>query len=328
VSHPGTLRVLLALTLAAPGARAAEIYVMNSGGFAGAYKELAPGFERQTGNKLAAVYGPSMGETPEAIPNRLARGEAADVVILARSALDALVSAGRVRKGSEVDLVRSRIGLAVKAGAPRPDISSVEGLKRTLLNARSIAYSDSASGVYVAKELFARLGIAGEVASKSSMIPATPVGLIVARGEAEVGFQQISELLPIAGIQVVGPIPEAVQKVTVFSAGIATSTRSPEAARRLIEYLASRKAWRAIRRNGLQPISEPDRKVPKNGARAYRNGPDAAGTESRRDQSVAARPITAAADSHTAGIALLPVISINQVAIIGVNPPNSAVARL
>lgn len=259
MSHPATLPILLALALAAPGARAAEIHVMNSGGFASAYQELAPGFERQTGHKLAAVYGPSMGETPGAIPNRLARGEAADVVIMARSALDALVSAGRVRKGSEVDLVRSRIGLAVKAGAPRPDISSVEGLKRTLLSARSIAYSDSVSGAYVAKELFARLGIAGEVASRCRMIPATPVGLIVARGEAEVGFQQISELLPIAGIQVVGPIPDAVQKVTVFSAGITTKAQSPEAARRLIDYLASRQAWPAIRRSGLQPVSEPDR---------------------------------------------------------------------
>jgi molybdate transport system substrate-binding protein len=300
------LWVLASAVLAANG-RAEEIRVMNSGGFAAAYNALAPGFEKQTGNKLVTSYGPSMGATPEAIPNRLARGEAADVLIMARSALDALVSQRKVVRGSEADLVRSRIGLAVKAGAPRPDISSVEGLKRTLLNARSIAYSDSASGVYVANELFQRLGIAAAVSPKAAMIPATPVGLIVARGEAEVGFQQISELLPIAGIKVVGPIPESVQKVTVFSAGITTTAKSPQAAQLLIDYLASPKARRAIRRYGLEPI--PSGRL-------------------RRDQSVAARPTAAAIDSHTAGIALFPVTSISQVAIIGVNPPNRAVARL
>lgn len=156
----------------------------------------------------------------------------------------------------EVDLVRSRIGLAVKAGAPKPDISSIEGLKQALLKAKSIAYSDSASGVYVSGELFQRLGIAAEVAPKSTMIPGTPVGLAVARGEAEIGFQQISELLPIAGIRLVGPIPEPVQKITIFSAGISTTSKSPEEARKLIDYLASSKAWRAIRRSGVEPVAD------------------------------------------------------------------------
>jgi molybdate transport system substrate-binding protein len=130
--------------------------------------------------------------------------------------------------GSQVNLARSRIAMAVKSGARVPDISSVEALKRAMLEGSSIAYSDIASGVYIEKELIPRLGIAGEVASKARMNPATPVGLIVAR-EAELGFQQLSELLPVAGIQVVGLIPDAVQKVTVFSAGITTTARSPAA---------------------------------------------------------------------------------------------------
>ena len=257
MTNSQTARLVLAgIALLAAGAHAEEIHVMNSGGFAGAYKAVAPEYEKQSGDQLVTAYGPSMGDTPQAIPNRLQRGEPADVLIMARAALDALVKQGKIVSGSEVDLVRSKIGLAVKAGATKPDISSIEGLKRTLLKARSIAYSDSASGMYVAKELFRRLGIEAQVAPKSRMIPATPVGEILAQGEAEVGFQQLSELLAVSGIQVVGPIPDAVQKITVFSAGITTTAKSPAAARRLIEYLASPKAWPAIRRNGLEPVSD------------------------------------------------------------------------
>jgi len=245
-------RILLAAALFALPASAAEIHVMISGGFTAAFQALTPRFERQTGDHLAIAYGASMGATPNAIPARLARGEPADVVILARSALDLLVKDGRVLTGSEVDLVRSRVGLGVKKGAPLPDISTVEGLKQTLLNAKSIAYSDSASGVYVSGELFKRLGI--EVASKSTMILGTPVGIAVAEGKAEVGFQQISELLPVAGIVMVGPIPEAVQKITIFAAGIAATTKSPAEARRLIDFLSSPEAWEAIRKSGLDPV--------------------------------------------------------------------------
>jgi molybdate transport system substrate-binding protein len=262
-SRRGALGILLALALSllAGRASAAEVHVMISGGFSAPFKALVPRFEQQTGDKVVMVSGASMGATPTAIPARLARGEAADVVILARSALDALVTEGRVTAGSEVDLVRSRIGLAVRVGESAPDISTVDGLKRTLLRARSIAYSDSASGVYVANELFKRLGIAEEVATKARMIPGEPVGLAVARGEAEIGFQQISELLPITGIKLVGPIPEAVQKITIFSAGIPTTAKSVAAARKLIEFLSSRSAMPEIRRSGLDPVAH-DREVP------------------------------------------------------------------
>jgi molybdate transport system substrate-binding protein len=250
------VRALLAAVVLLAGQAAAEqIHVMISGAFSEAYKALVPAYEQQTGDQILSAYGSSMGDTREAIPNRLLRGEPADLVILARTALDTLVNQGKVVRGSEADLVRSRIALAVKAGAKLPDISSVESLKRALLQARSIAYSDSASGVYISKEMFQRLGIEAEVASKSKMIPATPVGLIVARGDAEIGFQQLSELLPVAGIQVVGTIPDGVQKITIFSAGVTTAAKAPAAARRFMDYLRSEKAGPVIRRTGLEPVA-------------------------------------------------------------------------
>jgi molybdate transport system substrate-binding protein len=196
-----------------------------------------------------------MGTTPGAIPMRLGRGEPGDVVIMARSELDALARAGEVVEGSQVDLAYSKIGMAVRAGAKIPDISSVEAFRSTLLQAQSVAYSDSASGVYIASELFKRLGIEKEMASKSRQIPAEPVGLVVARGEAEIGFQQMSELQPISGITVVGLIPEELQKTTVFSAGIVARSSSQDAGRVLIRYLASQTACTAIKQSALEPVA-------------------------------------------------------------------------
>jgi molybdate transport system substrate-binding protein len=241
--------------LAAGLASAADIKVMSSGGFSAAYGSLAPEFERHTGNKIDTVLGPSMGTAPDAIPVRLKRGEPADVLIMVGSALDDLVKQGKVVAGSRVDLARSRIGMVVRAGAPKPDISSVEAFKRALLAAKSIAYSDSASGVYVSKELYKRLGAESQLAAKSKMIVSERVGNVVARGEAEIGFQQISELLPVPGIAYVGPIPADLQKVTVFAGGIAAGAKQPEAARALLRFLSSPEALPAIEKSGLDPIS-------------------------------------------------------------------------
>ena len=237
-------------------AGAAEVRVMISGGLTAAYSALVPEFERQTGNKVLTAFGPSMGTTVNAIPVRLERGEPADVLIMVGYALDDLVKQGRVRADSRVELAASSIGVAVKAGAPKPDISTVAGLKQALLAAKSIAYSDSASGVYVQNELFKKLGIEAEVKGKARMIPAEPVGQVVARGEAEIGFQQISELKPVAGIDIVGPLPAEVQQVTVFSAGIPVDAPQPGEAKALIAFLASAKAAPAIAATGLDPLAK------------------------------------------------------------------------
>jgi molybdate transport system substrate-binding protein len=239
----------------ADAAAAAELTVFTSGGFDAAYRTLVRGFERASGDHVKAVAGPSMGATPQAIPNRLQRGEGADVVIVARGALDELVSKGFVAQGSEVDLARSRIAVAVKAGAPMPDISSPQAFKATLLAAKSVAYSDSASGVYLSTELFRRLGVTDQMAPKARMVPATPVGQIVADGGAELGMQQLSELKPIPGIQVVGLIPESLQKVTVFSAGVVSKSKHPDEARALISYLASKQSGDVIRDSGMAPVA-------------------------------------------------------------------------
>jgi molybdate transport system substrate-binding protein len=255
IANRAAALVVACLLLVAGRARADEIRVMTSGAFTAAFLELTPAFERATRNTIATTYGGSMGSAPDAIPNRLRRGEPADVVIMAAEALDDLIRQGKVVAGSRVDLVRSSIGMAVRAGAPRPDISSVDALKRTLLQAKSIAYSSSASGVYLSTELFQRLGIADQIRAKSKRIDSGPVGAAVARGEAEIGFQQMSELLPVPGIDYVGPLPPGAQRVTVFAAGVAAGARAPAAARALITFLASPAADSALRKSGLEPAA-------------------------------------------------------------------------
>ena len=240
--------------LLAGSAGAAEVRVMISGGLTAAYKELVPEFERLTGNKVLTAYGPSMGTTVNAIPVRLERGEPADVLIMVGYALGDLVKQGKVIADSRVDLTKSLIGVVVKSGAPKPDISSADAVKRALLATKTIAYSDSASGVYVSTEMFEKLGIADAMKDKARKIPATPVGEIVARGDAEIGFQQVSELLPVQGIDIVGQLPSELQKVTVFSAGIASVSKEPDAGKALIKFLASPIARAVIIKSGMEPI--------------------------------------------------------------------------
>jgi molybdate transport system substrate-binding protein len=254
-AHVRALVLGFAATLLLTGAvDAAEVRVMISGGLTAAYNALVPEFERQTGNKVITAYGPSMGTTVNAIPVRLGRGEPADVLIMVGYALDDLAKQGKVIADSRVELVKSPIGVSVKAGAPKPDISSAEAVKHALLAAKSVAYSDSASGVYVSTEMFQRLGIAEQMKDKAKMIPAEPVAGVVARGDAEIGFQQISEMLPVPGIDIVGPLPPDLQKITVFSAGIAAVSKEPDAGKALIKFLASPAARDAIVKSGMEPI--------------------------------------------------------------------------
>jgi molybdate transport system substrate-binding protein len=245
--------------LSSVGADADELRVMSAGAVTPAYLKLASQFEQTTHHKTVAVA-TATGLGPDSIPSRVRRGEPVDVIILSSTALEELIKDGHVVAGSRVDVARSGIGIAVRAGAAKPDIRSVDGLKRALLDAKSIAYSAQISGVYVSTELFQRLGIADQVQTKSRRVEREPVGNVVARGEAEIGFQQISELLAVPGVDYVGPLPPEVQHVSVFSAGIGAKSQSPAAARALIDWLRSPAASSVLKESGLEPVtlSKPD----------------------------------------------------------------------
>ncbi|MDY7065126.1 Aconitate isomerase [Pseudomonas extremaustralis] len=247
------LNTLTALTLGALAltAQAEALKVMTSGGFTAAYKLLGPQYARQSGDTLETLLGPSMGKAPEAIPNRLARGEQADVVIMVGYALDELIKQGKVDPASRVELADSRIGLVVRQGAPKPAIGTDAELKAVLSQAKSIAYSDSASGVYVEKELFKKLGMP----ARGSMIERLPVAEQVAKGDYEVGLQQVAELLPVPGVTYVGKLPEDVQSVTRFAAGIPVNAEHPTQARALLHYLASPEAQPVVQSTGLDSVS-------------------------------------------------------------------------
>jgi molybdate transport system substrate-binding protein len=236
---------------------AEELHVMISAGFYGVYAELGPAFERASGHRLITTRGPSMGDSPEAIPTRLARGETADVVILDGASADELAKRGFVRSGSKVDLARSQIGMVVRSGAATPDIGSVEAFRRLLLAVKSIGYSDSASGTYLSTTLFAKLGVAEQVAGKSRKVrgppSGEPVAAVVARGEVEVGFQQVSELLHVPGVIFVGAIPAELQPGFSFAGVITTTARQPDAALALLRFLASPEAASTILKAGLTP---------------------------------------------------------------------------
>ena len=228
---------------------------MTSGAFTEAYQQLVQEFQKTARHTVVTTFGASMGGAKDSIPMRLGRGEPVDVVIVIESALEPLMAAGHIVPDSRVQLARSMIGVAVRRGAPRPDISSVAALRQTLLQAKSIAYSASASGTYVSGELFPRLGIAEQVNGKSKRIESERVGAVVARGEAELGFQQVSELLPIDGIDYVGPLPAEVQQVSIVTAVLAAKASARAAAKELIDFLASPAAAPTIRTTGLEPVS-------------------------------------------------------------------------
>ena len=249
---------LVAIAAFAPAAAlCADVQVMISAGFHGVYSELSPAFERATGHRLVTTRGPSMGDSPEAIPTRLARGEGADVVILDGHAADELARRGAVRADTKVELARSQVGMVVKSGAAKPDIGSVEAFKSTLLAAKSIAYSDSGSGTYLSTKLFPKLGVADEIAGKSRKVrgppSGEPVAAVVARGEAEIGFQQVSELIHVPGVTFVGPLPAQLQSGFSFAGAIATNARQPEAAAALLRFLASPDAAPVLLKAGLAP---------------------------------------------------------------------------
>ena len=231
---------------------------MISAGFFSVYRELGPAFEKSTGHKLVTTRGPSIGDSPEAIPARLARGEEADVVIMDGVGVDVLEQRDLARPGSRIPLAESFIGMVVRAGQPKPDISTMDALRATLLAATSIAVSDSSSGTYLSTIGFKKLGVADEISGKTRKVRGPPSGevvaAVVARGEAEVGFQQVPELIHVPGVDFVGTVPSDVQPPTLFVGALPRNSQHPDAAIALLHFLSSADAVAVITKAGLKPL--------------------------------------------------------------------------
>jgi molybdate transport system substrate-binding protein len=234
--------------MAAGMADAAEIKVLSSAGTREAYRELVPAFEKASEHKVTTSWAGTAD-----IMKRIQAGETYDLVIMSAQGLEELIRLGKIVAGSRVDIAKSGVGVAVRAGAARPDFGSSEALKRTLLAAKSIGYSTGPSGVYLIK-LFQRMGIADEIKQKVKQVPTgIPVGTIIASGEAEIGFQQVSELIRFPGIDYLGPLPAEIQETTVFAAGLHPAATQTEAAKALVKFLTSPAAVPVIKSTGMEP---------------------------------------------------------------------------
>jgi molybdate transport system substrate-binding protein len=229
-------------------ANAADINVISTQATEEAYKELVAQFEKATGHKVTTFFSGTLN-----VQKKLAAGEPYDVIIMAGPAIDEQIKLGKAVAGSRVDLAASGTGLAVRKGAAKPDISSVDALRKTLLTVKSIGYSTGPSGLYMLT-VFEKLGIADQVKGKLRQTPSGVfVGTLIANGDAEVGFQQISELVHFAGIDYVGPLPGDLQRMTMFSAGIHSGAKQADAARALVKFLSAPAAAPLIRKHGLEP---------------------------------------------------------------------------
>jgi len=250
-----TIKALVAIAplLTCQSVAHAQVKVIMSGGFTAAYRQLLPEFERTSGISVTTASGSSQGTGPETIGAQLARGVPGDVVILSRQGLAGLIAAGRIVAGTDVDLARSALGVAVRAGAPKPDISTVEAFSRALLNAKAVAVPGSTSGIYLTMDLLPRLGIADKIVVKVTA-RGTESTSMVAAGDADIAIQPVSELLHVADIDFVGPLPPEVQLVQVFAAAVVAGSKQLEAAKRLIAFLASERASAAIKDSGMEPL--------------------------------------------------------------------------
>jgi molybdate transport system substrate-binding protein len=238
----------LASVMAATAANAAEIKVISTGSFKNALGELAPAFERSSGHKLTSTWAGT-----DEIVRRLSAGEPLDLVIAPAPWIDDLIGRGLVAAGSRVDVAKSGIGAAARAGAQPVDISSAAALRAALLGARSIALSTGVSGIYLSK-VFAKWGIAAELEPRIIRLPGSgPVADAMVRGEADIGFLQVSEWLAVKGISFLGPLPPDIQEITVISVGLGKAAGAPDAARALVDFLASPDAAPAKRKTGLEP---------------------------------------------------------------------------
>jgi len=247
--------VVVATLLMWPLAASAQLKVMISGGFSGPYEQLLPEFERTTGIKVTTGSGSSQGTGPQTIGAQLARGVATDVVILSREGLTELIAAHRIAAGTDVDLARTPLGVAVRAGAPKADVSTVEAFKQVVLKARAVAVPSSTSGIFLTKDVFPRLGIAGRINVKATP-RRTGAAAMVAAGEADIAVMPVSEIVHAPGVELAGVIAEEIQLNQIFAAAVVAGSKEVDAARRLIAFLASERASGAIRSSGMEPLGK------------------------------------------------------------------------
>jgi molybdate transport system substrate-binding protein len=225
-----------------------EIKVLSSIATREAYNELVPQFERANAHTVSTTWA----GTVDIMKRMAMAGEVHDLVIISSTELDQLIRQGKIAPGSRVDLAKSGIGVAVRAGAPKPDISSADALKKTLLAAKTVGYTSGPSGVYMAG-LIERMGIAAAVKAKYRSVPSGgTIGTLVARGDCEIGFQQVSELVHIKGIDYVGPLPPDIQRVTIFSSGVQVGAKNAPAAKALQQFLTTPAAAAVMRKHGLE----------------------------------------------------------------------------
>lgn len=244
-----------ALLCAAGSASAADLHVLASTALKPLFEKIGPEFEAVSGDRLVFSWGASYGNARDALPVRLRNGEKADLVVMIREALDEQIEQGHARPETLQDLATSHLGLAVRTGAPRPDIATIEGLRRTLLTAKSVAVSSGVSGVYAVNSLFPKMGIAEQLQAKTVVIEAPSlVGHALQNGKAEVGLQQMSELLAVSGIEILGPLPDEVQRVNIIAAAVAANAQRAEDAEALIRFLQSPLAAQSLDEFGFSPI--------------------------------------------------------------------------
>jgi molybdate transport system substrate-binding protein len=240
--------ILAVLGMSGLAAHAAEITVLTGQGVVSAVRDLAPAFERASGHKVIISY-----ELGAALMNKVNSDAPLDIVTHYPDAVDDLAKKGKVLPGTRAVFARAGIGVAVKAGAPKPDIGSTEAFKRAMLAAKSVAYSRAgASGLYTAK-LMERLGIADAMASKTKLVDGVPVAEVVAKGEAEIGMQQINVILPVPGVDYVGPLPPGLQDYVVFAAGVLAVSKEPEAAKAFVRFMSAPEAAPLISKSGMEP---------------------------------------------------------------------------
>jgi molybdate transport system substrate-binding protein len=248
--------VLVAALLTCPFAASAQVKVIISGGFSGPYEKLLPEFQRTTGIEVATGSGSSQGTGAQTISAQLARGVPADVVILSREGLTELIAAKRIAAGTDVDLAQTPLGVAVRAGAPKPDVRTVDAFKRVLLQAKTVAVPSSTSGIFLMKDVFPRLGIATSINVKPSP-RGTGAAAMVASGEADIAVMPVSEIVHAPGVDLAGILAEEIQLHQIFAAAVVAGSKELDAAKRLIAFLASERAAATIKNGGMEPLGKP-----------------------------------------------------------------------